>query len=400
VLATGSPGLAYKLLKKAADEHGRAMVAVSDGDAFRAMRRVARVEGFSVEPATSVAFAGLEKLLADGHIKDGETVVVNCSGHTFSAEKHALEDRYVFNLQVDSAGLELEAKEGLANALEQLDEQITSIVIIDDNPNDSRLIRRLLQRYKQYRIFEAHNGPDGIDLVRQRQPDLVLLDLTIPGMDGFSILDELKNDRRTSEIPVMIISGKDLTPDQQAFLRGNARSVFQKGNFSGSELVNHVVEMLDGEPSAEVLPYSNPSHGSIEELLNPVADFGDNDRLRILVIDDNVWDARLMRRLLEARQRYEVLEAHTAGEAMRAVSSYVPDLIILDLMLPDTNGEELLQTLHANEETKKVPVIIVSAKDIEPQLRAQLALHADSIWSKGALDRNSLLAHVETILTE
>jgi CheY-like chemotaxis protein len=137
-----------------------------------------------------------------------------------------------------------------------------------------------------------------------------------------------------------------------------------------------------------------------EGLYEPLKDFGDDDRLRILVVDDNVWDARLMRRLLEARQRFEVLEAHSAEEAMRAIESCVPDLIILDLILPDKNGEEILITLQANEETRSVPVIIVSAKDIEPQLRAQLAQHADSVWTKGALDRNSFLAHVETILTE
>ena len=97
VLSTGKPGLAYGILKGACDHYGGAMVSVSDGDAFRAMRRVARVEGFSMEPAASVAFAGLETLLRDA-IAPGERVVVNCSGHTFSAEKHALEDRYTFHI--------------------------------------------------------------------------------------------------------------------------------------------------------------------------------------------------------------------------------------------------------------------------------------------------------------
>ncbi len=163
VLATGKPGLAYDVLKQMTDRFGGAMVAVSDGDAFRAMRRVARTEGLSMEPAASVAFAGLEKLLAAGHIRPGERVLVNCSGHTFSAEKHALEDRYVFQLQVGVPLPTQRAPEGLAMTLEQLDEQITSIVVIDDNPNDSRLIRRLLQTYKQYRVFEAHNALDGLD---------------------------------------------------------------------------------------------------------------------------------------------------------------------------------------------------------------------------------------------
>ncbi len=251
VLSTGKPGLAYEILKQASDQYGGAMVAVSDGDAFRAMRRVARTEGFSMEPAASVAFAGLEKLLNREYIQPGERVVVNCSGHTFSAEKHALEDHFMFQMDVDSPltadsseGIQDLSEQDLSVALDQLEEQVTTIVVIDDNTHDSRLIRRMLQRYKQYRVYEAHNGPDGIDLARQRRPDLIVLDLTLPGMDGFSILGELKADERTHQIPVVIVSAKSLTNDEWQHLRRHTASVWQKGSFNVRELVDHVTRVL------------------------------------------------------------------------------------------------------------------------------------------------------------
>jgi CheY-like chemotaxis protein len=397
VLSTGSPGEAYKILKKASDTYGGAMVAVGDGDAFRAMRRVARVEGFSVEPAASVAFAGLEKLIRNGIISSEERVVVNCSGHTFSAEKHALEDQFIVDLEMDP-DQQIKNPDGLEAALQRLDEQVTSIVIIDDNPTDSRLVRRLLQRYKHYRIFEAYNGQDGIDLVRQRRPELVLLDLTIPGMDGFSILEALKNDPRTSGIPVMIISGQDLmTPDQEAFLQKNAENVLLKGNFSGAELVNNVVGLLGDDVQVQKVDLPPRRRKTAEER---VTDFGSDDRPRILVVDDNIWDARLMRRLFEARQRFAVIEANSAQQAWNQISSQIPDLIILDLILPGTQGEDLLAQFRADQSLRDVPVIIVSAKEIEPSIRADLTVQADSIWSKTMLDRNSLLTHVEKLLTD
>jgi len=250
VLSTGKPGLAYEILKQANDQYGGAMVSVSDGDAFRAMRRIARSEGFSMEPAASVAFAGLEKLL-EKHIQPGERVIVNCSGHTFSAEKHALEDHFLLHLDVDtplaaraSDGIQSLSRDGVTAALDQLDEQITTIVVIDDNTSHSRLIRRLLQSRKQYRVFEAHSGVDGIDLVRQRRPDLVMLDLTLPGMDGFSILTDLKEDERTCDIPVVIVSAKSLTSDEWKHLRRYTESIWQKGNFSARELVDHVAGIV------------------------------------------------------------------------------------------------------------------------------------------------------------
>jgi threonine synthase len=412
VLSTGAPGLAYEILKQASDRYGGAMVAVSDGAAFRAMRRVARTEGFSMEPAASVAFAGLEKLLrqaqngaaADQAIQPGECVVVNCSGHTFSAEKHALEDRYAFHLQTDapvtvgvSAGGTPASPEGLAAVLEQLDEQITTIVIIEDNPHDSRLIRRLLQSYKHYRIFEAHTGVDGIDLVRQRLPDLVVLDLTLPDMDGFSIIETLKADAHTCEIPVVIVSAKDLTADEQKRLYRHAQSVWQKGSFSARELASHVVEIL-GDDKPVQRPTVQPAQPRSEP--PPIETFGQDRRLHILVVDDHAASARLMRRLFESRQRFQVAEAHSGAEALAAIQDDKPDLIILDLMLPDIAGEQLLKMLREQDRTQDVPVIIVSAKDLDPATRVKLSAQADSIWSKTTFDRSNLLAHVETLLTE
>jgi threonine synthase len=401
VLSTGKPGLAYEILKQACDQYGGTMVSVSDGDTFRAMRRVARTEGFSMEPAASVAFAGLDKLLAESTIQPGERVVVNCSGHTFSAEKHALEDRHVFHLKTDIPTAAQLSPEGLAMTLEQLDEQITSIVVIDDNPNDSRLIRRLLQSYKQYRVFEANNSLDGIDLVRQRQPDLVMLDLSMPGTDGFAVMEELKADERTREIPVVIVSAKTLTSNEWEFLRRYTDSIWQKGNFSARELAGHVAEMLGDEiRSGKAAQQASPPVPSSTQPDEHLEAFGQDQRPNILVVDDYVTDARLLRRLFEASHRFSVTEAHSAAEALNAVEEQSPDLIVLDLILPDINGEELLGMLRQRKRTQDVPVVVVSAKDISPRLRAQLAAQVDSVWSKAVLDRSSLLAHVETILPE
>jgi threonine synthase len=406
VLATGDPGFSYKILKQALDQYGGAMIAVSDGEAFRAMRRLARTEGFSVEPATSVAFAGLEKLIAAGHIKADEKVVINCSGHTFSAEKHALEDRYILHLEVerqsptqaDGSSVARLHQEGLSAAFKQLDEQVTTIVIIDDNPHDSRLIRRLLQSYKNYRVFEAHNGPDGIDLVRQRQPDLVVLDLTLPDMDGFSILAALKADKRTRDIPVMIISAKALTASELKQLRRQTDSVWQKGNFRPQELLEHVVERLGGQTQPALKPKPEVKKEKVEPLGWAETSERPPERPRILVIDDNKLDARLMRRLFEARQRFQVIEAYSKQQGLAALEKKLPDLIVLDLLLPDGKGEKLLEELREREDTRNIPVIVVSAQTLEPANRTRLVELADSIWEKGIMDRNSLLAHIETML--
>lgn len=395
VLATGNPGFSYSLLKRMLDQYGGAMVAVSDGDAFRTMRRIARLEGFSMEPAASVAFAGLDKLLAQGHIQPGERVVINCSGHTFSAEKHALEDRYFVSLEAPQAPVGRRPVEGLAAALEQLDEQITTLVVIDDNPHDNRLIRRLLQSYKNYRVLEAYTGKDGIDLVRQRRPGLVVLDLTLPDMDGMAVLAALKADERTRDIPVIVISAKTLTSEETDYLKDYSDSVWQKGSFSGRELVRHVSELL-GDDDAAFQHLASP-HPAEER---PVAAFGRTRRLHILVVEDNVWESRLMRRLLESRQRFEVLEAYSGKEALELVAQTLPDLILLDLLLPDMSGEQLLAALQSKEPSRNIPVIVITSKELTPEARGQLGAQVESVWDKTTLDRSNLLSYVENLLSE
>ncbi|MEM5776729.1 MAG: threonine synthase, partial [Anaerolineaceae bacterium] len=100
ILSTGDPGSAYTGLWQLIQRHGGTMEAVSDAEAFAAMRSLAKSEGTAVEPATAVAFAGLEKLLRNRVIRPDESVVVNCSGHTFPVEKHVLGDQWAVDVHL------------------------------------------------------------------------------------------------------------------------------------------------------------------------------------------------------------------------------------------------------------------------------------------------------------
>jgi threonine synthase len=374
VLSTGDPGLSYTLLRTAILKYGGAMVSVDDGQAFRAMRRVARTEGFSVEPATAVCFAGLEKMIANGQIGPDETVLINCSGHTFPAEKHILEDQYVLDLEVGS-GVAQQQVEGVSAALERLDEKITSVVVIDDNPDDSRLIRRLLQANKQYRVFEANNPLDGLDLVRQRHPELIITDLTMPEMDGFSLLEHVKADPEIAHIPVIVLSGQSLNPSDKAKLEAMTDSIWLKGSFKTRDLVDHVVTTL-----RDTSPLPTPSE----------------TRQAVLIVDDNPFDTRLVRRILEAEKKFLVTEAHSGKGALDTIAASNPDLVILDMMLPDMGGLDVLEAIRTSEHHAETKVVILSAKDLTEAERRRL--NGAAFWPKATLDRRRLVESVEAIL--
>lgn len=401
VLATGDPGRAYPLLREACLATGGTMIAVPDGDAFRAMRRLARMEGISMEPAAAVAFAGLEHLIASGAIGADETVVVNCSGHTFPAEKHILEDQYVLDLEFEQTRVETSAHtqivEGLGAAFERLEEQVTTVVVIDDNPQDSRMIRRLLQARKNYRVFEVNDPRDGLDIVRQRKPDLVVLDLMMPDLDGFTLLEMIKADPAVAHIPVVVVSAKTLTAADRQRLERYAESLWQKGSFSTRDLVEHVVSTLGGN-LGDAPELTRVSEGQVAAASKDDIATEPPPLQTILVIDDERRDARLIRRLLEATGRYQVIEAYDGESGWQAILDHWPALVVTDLMLPDISGEELLERLRDDERTRDMPVVVLTAKDLSRDERDRLLQKIISLFQKATLDRQALIDSVDRTL--
>jgi threonine synthase len=244
ILSTGDPGKSYTYLWNLTQQFGGVMESVTDAEAFSAMHALAKSEGMAVEPATAVAFAGLEKLIHNGAIKTDELVVVNCTGHTFPVEKHVLGDQWAVDVHL-SQDQSPAPREGLQAALENLDEKTTTVLLVDDNLDDALLIRRLLEGKKAYRVFHAKDGWEGLAMARQKLPDLIVTDLTMPGIDGFGLVEELKLDPRTKGIPVVVVSAKDITPDERKRLNGHIEAVYQKGSLPPRRFVDQVVQVIE-----------------------------------------------------------------------------------------------------------------------------------------------------------
>ena len=250
ILSTGDPGASYTHLWNLTQKYGGVMESVTDAEAFAAMRSLAKSEGMAVEPATSVAFAGLEKLLKNKVIHTEEMVVVNCTGHTFPVEKHVLGDQWAVDVHL-SEGQAPAPREGLQAALENLDEKATTVLLIDDNPDDALLIRRILEARKSYRVFHAKDGWEGLSMARQKLPDLIVSDLTMPGIDGFGLVEELKLDPRTTNIPIVVVSAKDITDEERRRLNGHIQALYQKGSLTPRKFVEQVVQTIEEDKNGE-----------------------------------------------------------------------------------------------------------------------------------------------------
>jgi len=242
-IATGSPGPAYTFLSRVIREHGGAFEAVSDEEAFRAMHVMAKLDGISMEPAAALAFAGLFKLISSGVVKRDEVVVVNCSGHTFPVEKHLLGEDWARTVEAPTGVPTTE--EGLLGSLENLDRSVRRIAILEDNPDAARLLRRILQARGDYQIFEAQNGRVGLEMIHRERPDVILLDLMMPEVDGFEVLETLEADEQLRGIPVIVVTAKALTASEKNRLSGQIQMLLEKGTFTDDELLHEVLDALE-----------------------------------------------------------------------------------------------------------------------------------------------------------
>lgn len=244
-LATGDPGRTYVMLRKQVNETHGVFESVSDEDAFRAMHVLAKMEGISAEPAAAVAFAGLFKLVRAGVIKSTDTVVVNCTGHTLPAEQFLFGEGWTRDVDLQREELTPTPQEGLLSALNNVTpNRFPRVVIVDDTSEARRLIRRILQSQGDFEISEAINGREAIEIVTREHPDLVILDLMMPEVDGFAVLDSLRSKPETANIPVIVATAKELTVDEKSRLQGQIQSLMLKGDFLNDEFLEEVRSLI------------------------------------------------------------------------------------------------------------------------------------------------------------
>lgn len=245
-LATGSPGRAYELLYDYVQDNGGHFVSASDEEAFQAIRTLARSDGISVEPAAGVTFAGLFKLVRQGIIKPDDVVVVNCSGHTLPVEKTILGEQWQKQVDLSEArSTPAVPQDDLATVIDIMGGQrVRRVAVIEDNVEAARLMHRILSTRDDTEIRLAHNGEAGLQLIRTWKPDMVITDLMMPDVDGFEVIRQMKADPTLLEVPIVVVTAKELSAHERKELEQSTSVLLQKGAFLDDEFVEKVTSWL------------------------------------------------------------------------------------------------------------------------------------------------------------
>ncbi|HVR82580.1 MAG TPA: response regulator, partial [Luteimonas sp.] len=238
-----------------------------------------------------------------------------------------------------------------------------TILVVEDDPAFARILADMIHR-KGYRVLAAADGEDGIELARRYQPTGILLDVILPGADGWTVIDKLKADARTRHIPVHFISAVDEG--------ARARDLGAVG-------------FLTKPVTREAIA------GAFDRLLH----FATGATRHVLVIDDDSA-ARLAVRKLIASDSVEVAEADSGEAALQAMERNAFDCIVLDLGLPGMSGFEFLDRIGGFDAAP--PVVVYSGRELSREESLHLRLYTDSIVIKGALSPERLLDEVSLFL--
>ncbi|MEI9995558.1 MAG: HAMP domain-containing protein [Rhizomicrobium sp.] len=228
------------------------------------------------------------------------------------------------------------------------------LLVVEDNPDEQLSIRALLE-HDDIEIVTAESGQDALDMLREAPSDCVVLDLRLPDMSGFEVLEQLKADTELSDIPVIVFTGRELTAEEDAQLHTMARSIVVKGVESPERLLDETALFLH-----RIITDLPPEKQRMLERLNS----SDEDLIgqTVLLVDDDARNIFALSSVLERRGMH-VLTATTGSEAIALVESTRElAIVLMDIMMPEMDGYETTALIRENPKFRRLPIIALTAK--------------------------------------
>ncbi len=238
------------------------------------------------------------------------------------------------------------------------------VLVIDDDPDAAAILQRGLAKVG-YNVAIANDGRTGLKIAREQRPIAITLDVTMPGMDGWSILTTLKSDPKTADIPVIMVTM--LQDRRLGFALGAAEFLTKPVD---QERLRQTISACCGLPAA-----------------------------RALVVDDDAASREVLAHMLEG-EGLRVDQAENGQVALDRLTAELPDIILLDLMMPTVDGFEFIRIARQDTRFAGVPIVVLTAKDLTSDELRRLADSVEEVFAKSALDHDKLLAEIATALAK
>ena len=224
------------------------------------------------------------------------------------------------------------------------------VLIVDDEPNIREFIRYELQRIG-YQVLEAATGEEALAIAVKEHPEVIILDILLPGIDGFEVISRLKAEPQTRDIEVVVVS---IVDDKERGFQLGAYDYYCKP-LDKDRLLHTVEQLMDRLPK--------------------------HQEAGILIVDDDPAILEVLETIL-AVEGYKTRKASDGNMALQLIRESLPDLIIIDIKMPGLDGYEVIKTLKAAERTRNIPVIVLTASDLGHSRTKSLLLGATDYFQK------------------
>jgi CheY-like chemotaxis protein len=272
-----------------------------------------------------------------------------------------------FTIRLPAEVPELTVEPGVTSVPEagvfQEEEGANTVLVIDDDAAARDLLERFLAS-EGFRVVSAGGGEEGLRLAQELHPDVITLDAIMPGMDGWTVLGNLKADPDVSHIPVVMVT-----------------MVHEKSLGYALGAADYLTKPIERQRLVAVLKKYRQDHSPCN----------------VLIVDDDPSTRHTLRQILD-REGFEVAEAENGRVALEQLVHCRPSVILLDLMMPEMDGFEFVANLRGREDWRDIPVVVLTAKDITHQDRLRLDGYVTQVIQKRELGSDALLAEVRDLI--
>jgi len=251
------------------------------------------------------------------------------------------------------------------------------ILLVEDS--DAAIIQMNdILSLRGYKVISARNGKEAFEQIELKTPDALILDLMMPGIDGFEVLRLIREQEKTAHLPVIILTAKYMTKEELSFLKHNGiHQLIQKGDINKEQLLEAVAGMV----SPGVTEVKPAYKKAVRVSGTPV----------VLVIEDNMDNMLTIKALLH--KKCTIIEAEDGNSGIDLAKQHKPHLILMDVALPGMNGIDALHELQKDEHLHNIPVIAVSASAMKGDKENFIALGFDGYISK-PIDNDSFIKEI------
>ncbi len=241
------------------------------------------------------------------------------------------------------------------------------LLLVEDSEPQILQLTDILKE-EGYIIQVVRNGKEALEAIEITVPDAMILDLMMPEVDGFEVLKSIRSQEKTAQLPVLILSAKHVTKQELSFLKGNhIYQLIQKGDVNRNELLTHISNMIISvEPIID--GKRKPSGKTI------------GGKSHILLIENNEDNITTIKALLG--ENYEILIAKDGLSGIEKAKNHLPDLILLDLHLPDMDGQNVLNELKKDSALSGIPVVVITARAMKGDREELLSSGFDDYITK------------------